>query len=569
MSQLSMRHMCRKQFMLGNRKNFNLTLLSVFINSAVGVSIAFIMQNVTEAMELQDFKRIKIAIVLSVFTAGAALLMGILQKTFRNRYMKKGLSQFKMFVFEKLLNKSIGGFGDTSSGQFISAFSNDLASIESNYLSGNINIVTQITTFIGGVTAMTYINWRLMLCVMATSALPCFVALKYGKKITQKEKQTSAKNAGFVDQVKDLLNGFIVIKSFKAETEVLRIFDRQNSELEEVKRKRRETGDMVSILSESSYTFVTIVLVSIGTLFVFKGLMTIGGVLAFVQLSNYVLNPIHRMVPLYSNRKAAIALIDKLAATIEAEDSGKNKTEIKKFDKVISFRNVSFAYEEDKTVLNNISVDFEKGKSYAIVGNSGGGKSTLLRLLLGHFSNYKGQIMIDGNELRDISLGSLYDVVSVIQQNVFLFASSLKDNITMFKDFPEDKYENAVRLAGLTDLLREKGNEYNCGEGGCNLSGGEKQRVSIARCLIRETPILLMDEATAALDNETALSVSNAILDIDGLTRIIVTHKLEESIMKKYDEIVVVNNGTIVERGVFSDLMSRKGYFYSLFNVSQ
>jgi ABC-type multidrug transport system fused ATPase/permease subunit len=177
--------------------------------------------------------------------------------------------------------------------------------------------------------------------------------------------------------------------------------------------------------------------------------------------------------------------------------------------------------------------------------------------------------MIDGNELRDISLGSLYDVVSVIQQNVFLFASSLKDNITMFKDFPEDKYENAVRLAGLTDLLREKGNEYNCGEGGCNLSGGEKQRVSIARCLIRETPILLMDEATAALDNETALSVSNAILDIDGLTRIIVTHKLEESIMKKYDEIVVVNNGTIVERGVFSDLMSRKGYFYSLFNVSQ
>jgi ABC-type multidrug transport system fused ATPase/permease subunit len=141
MSQLSMRHMCRKQFMLGNRKNFNLTLLSVFINSAVGVSIAFIMQNVTEAMELQDFKRIKIAIVLSVFTAGAALLMGILQKTFRNRYMKKGLSQFKMFVFEKLLNKSIGGFGDTSSGQFISAFSNDLASIESNYLSGNINML--------------------------------------------------------------------------------------------------------------------------------------------------------------------------------------------------------------------------------------------------------------------------------------------------------------------------------------------------------------------------------------------------------------------------------------------
>ncbi|NLB36633.1 MAG: ABC transporter ATP-binding protein, partial [Clostridiales bacterium] len=558
MRQLSMKQQCRRQFMLGNKRNFNLTLLSVFINSAVGVSIAFIMQNVTEAMELQDFKRIRTAIILSVSTAGAALLMAILQKTFRNRYMKKGLSQFKKFIFEKLLEKSIGGFGDTSSGKFISAFSNDLASIESNYLSGNINIVTQVVTFIGGVVAMTFINWRLMLCVMATTTFPCIVALKYGNKITQKEKQTSAKNAGFVDQVKDLLNGFIVIKRFKAEKEVLSIFDRQNSELEEVKRKRRETGDMVSILSESSYMIVTIVLVSIGTLFVFKDMMTIGGVLAFVQLSNYVLNPIHKIVPLYSNRKAAISLIDKLAVTIETDDYCNNKIDIDRFDCVISYKNVSFAYEEEKTVLKNINIDFEKGKSYAIVGGSGGGKSTLLRLLLGHFNNYTGEILIDGKELRDISLGSLYDVVSVIQQNVFLFASSLKDNITMFKNFPVDKYENAVRLAGLTNLLKEKGNEYNCGEGGCNLSGGEKQRVSIARCLIRETPVLLMDEATAALDNETALSVSNAILDIDGLTRIIVTHKLEECIMKKYDEIIVVNNGTIVERGVFSDLMSKK-----------
>ncbi len=563
------REQCKYQFMRGNKKNFAMTMLTVFLNAGVNVSIAFIMKSVTEAMQFMDFKIIRRAVILSVLTAGAALLMGVLQKTFRNRYMKTGLSQFKMYVFERLLGKSIGSFGDTSSAQFISAFSNDLSSIEANYLSANINIVTQITTFIGGVIAMAYINWRLMLVVMATSVLPCYVAIKYGNRITAKEKQTSAQNAGFVGQVKDLLNGFVVIKSFKAEKEALQIFDEHNKQLEEVKRRRRETGDMVSLLSESSYTIVTIILVVVGCLFVFRKTMTIGGVLAFVQLSNYVLNPIHRMVPLYSNRKAAVSLIYKLADTIDADSDEESKTRITSLEDKISYRNVSFSYEEGKKTLDNVSIDFYKGKSYALVGSSGGGKSTMLRLMMGHFSRYEGEILFDGIELRDISIDSLYDVVSIIQQNVFLFDNSIRNNITMFKDFPEDKYRTAVELAGLSGLLKEKGDDYECGEGGSNLSGGEKQRVSIARCLIRETPVLFMDEATAALDNETAFSVSNAILDLEGLTKILVTHKLDERLMRKFDGIVAISNGRIAEYGTFDELMAKKGYFYSLFNVSQ
>lgn len=563
------REQCKSQFMRGNKKNFIMTMLTVMLNAGVSVSLAFIMKNVTEAMQFMDFKIIRRAIILSILTAGSALLMGVLQKTFRNRYMKTGLSQFKMYIFERLLGKSIGSFGDTSSGQFISAFSNDLASIEANYLSANISIVTQVTTFIGGVIAMAYINWRLMLIVMATSVLPCFIALKYGNRITAREKQTSAQNAGFVGQVKDLLNGFVVIKSFKAEKEALQIFDEHNKQLEEVKRRRRETGDMVSILSDSSYTIVTIILVVVGCLFVFRKTMTIGGVLAFVQLSNYVLTPIHRMVPLYSNRKAAMSLIYKLADTIDADSDEDSKARITSLEDKISYRNMSFAYEEGKTTLDNVSIDFYKGKSYALVGSSGGGKSTMLRLLMGHFTRYEGEILFDGTELRDISIDSLYDVVSIIQQNVFLFDSSIRNNITMFKDFPEDKYRSAVELAGLSGLLLEKGDGYECGEGGSNLSGGEKQRVSIARCLIRETPVLFMDEATAALDNETAFSVSNAILDLEGLTKVLVTHKLDERLMRKFDGIVAVSNGRIAEYGTFDELMAKKGYFYSLFNVSQ
>ena len=178
-------------------------------------------------------------------------------------------------------------------------------------------------------------------------------------------------------------------------------------------------------------------------------------------------------------------------------------------------------------------------------------------------------MLVDGRELREISLESLYDTVSVVQQNVFLFDSSLKNNVTMFKDFEPEQYERAVQLAGLKELVDEKGDDYPCGEGGRNLSGGEKQRVSIARCLIRRTPVLLMDEATAALDNATAFSVTNSILSLKGLTKIIVTHKLDESILRQFDSIIALNNGAVAETGSFYELMNRKGYFYSLFNVAR
>lgn len=561
--------LCKKQFFAGNRKNYIMTLVTVFVGAGTEICVAFILKSVTEAMQYEDFGKLKLAIILTVSAAVTSLIISVMQKTFRNKYMKRGLAQFKNYVFGKLFMKSIGDFADTTSAQFISAFSNDLQSIESHYLTGNISLVNQAVMFCGAVAAMAFINWRLCLCVMLVMILPFSVALKYGNKLTVREKQTSAKNAGFVDQVKDLLNGFIVIKSFKAEKEVLDIFTEQNYALEEAKRSRRETSDIVGIISGTSSTVVLIVTVIIGTFFVFKGIMTIGGVLAFVQLLNYVLGPIRQIIPLWSNRKAAVALIAKLADSIEIGDGDRDKEAITRFDGEIEYRNVSFSYDGDNTILNGVSLKLQKGKSYAIVGGSGGGKSTLLRLLMGHFDGYSGEILIDGRELRTISLDSLYDIVSVIQQSVFLFDSSIKNNITMFRDFPKEKYDEAIGRAGLAALIAEKGEDYECGAQGNNLSGGEKQRVSIARCLIRETPLLLMDEATAALDNATAWAVDNAILDISGLTRIIVTHRFDESILRKYDEIIAVNKGDIVETGSFDELMSRKGYFYSLYNVSQ
>ena len=235
----------------------------------------------------------------------------------------------------------------------------------------------------------------------------------------------------------------------------------------------------------------------------------------------------------------------------------------------ISVDHLSFGYEEEKPVLQDVSFHFEVGKSYAIVGSSGSGKSTLLNLLMASHDGYNGSIRYDETELQQIHSESLYEMVSVVQQNVFIFNASIRDNITMFSDFPNEEVDRAIKLSGLSKLIAERGEDYLCGENGSGLSGGEKQRISIARSLLKRSRVLLVDEATAALDAQTAFQVSNAILDLDELTRIVVTHALDEALLKRYDCVLTLRNGKIAESGTFDALMEKKGYFYSLFTISQ
>ncbi|SEQ51899.1 ABC transporter [Ignavigranum ruoffiae] len=158
--------------------------------------------------------------------------------------------------------------------------------------------------------------------------------------------------------------------------------------------------------------------------------------------------------------------------------------------------------------------------------------------------------------------------MSLIQQSVFIFDASIVENITMFRNFPQSDIDRVIQLAGLVELIESHGQDYNCGENGCNLSGGEKQRIAIARSLLQESEILLVDEATSALDNQTAANITQAILDLSGLMRIVVTHRLEEKFLQQYDQIVVLKEGKLIEQGTFNQLMAEKKYFYSLFTVA-
>lgn len=370
--------------------------------------------------------------------------------------------------------------------------------------------------------------------------------------------------------VKDALSGFAVMKSFKAEAELGQIFLGVTRDVEEAKRRKETLSSLIQSMGMIAGIVAQMAVFVLGAYLALSGRgITPGMVMAFVQLMGLAANPIAQVPPLLARRKAAGVLLDKMAEVLSFNLREEGREVTAQLSEAIELLDVSFAYEEDTPVLRHISTRFDAGKSYAVVGASGSGKSTLLNLLMAGSSRYEGEIRYDGVELRQMSSASLYDITSLVQQNVFVFNSSLQDNITMFRDFKEEEVERAIQLSGLSAFRNERGADYPCGENGTGLSGGERQRISIARALLRQTPVLLVDEATAALDAQTAYHVTDSILKLKDLTRIVVTHRLEETLLRCYDRILVLKNGHIVETGTLEELMEEKGYFYSLYQVSQ
>ncbi len=560
---------CIHIFYEKNKLIFIITVLSLIFSSLLNLLLAYLFQELIDSAYAKEMNKlvwlITVAGIYIVFVA----FNGVISCHTRNNFVEKAMQQYKKYAYESITKKSISSFANEATSRYISVLTNDSFSIEQNYLQGTINLIAQSAVFIAALIMMICYNLPLTLIAISLSFIPIFITMKLGKRIYIAEYKVSSLNENFVGLVKDMLMGFSVIKSFKAENETVQIYDRQNTLVEKTKSYRRKVEAFIILISGLAGTCIHIAIFIFGTYLAIRGTITIGVVIAFVQLMNYVLQPINTIPSLLANRKAAIGLIDKLVEIMQENSENKGTCQLEEIGEGIVCEALEFSYQEGETVLNGLDLHFEKGKSYAIVGASGSGKTTLLNLLLGGYDNYNGKITYGGLELREINRDSLYDFISIIQQNVFVFDSTIKNNITMFKEFAAEKIESAVQRAGLTELIKSKGEDYHCGENGVGLSGGEKQRISIARSLLRDTPVLFMDEATAALDNATAYNVENAILNIDGLTRIIVTHKLEDTLLERFDEIVVFSGGRVIEKGNFNHLMEEETYFRSLFNVSK
>ena len=559
----------RRRLFYKNKICFIASVIMTIVMSFLNLMISWLIQQIMDSMANQNMQSAVRCAWIAVSVVIAYTVANAVYRAVYPRFLQRAMQQYRDYAFSRLTQKSLRSFSREGTALYVSALTNDCTSIENNYLAATFTLIEFLFCFLGALIMMLYYSPVMLVLAVALSFLPVAVSMTAGNRLTEQEKEISKKNERFVSIVNELLSGFPVIKSFRAETQASRLFSQRNEQAEEAKKNKRRTEQLISLLANDAGIIAQMGIFLAGAWLAISGKgVTAGVVIVFVQLMNYILNPISQVPLLWSNRKAAIALMEKLSDALSENVREEGREKLNGFSEKIEVKDLTYGYEPESHVLKDLDVQFDEGKSYAIVGGSGSGKSTLLNLLMGSSSNYQGEICIDGVSIKNIESESLYQLMTSVQQNVFVFNDTIRNNVTMFHEFPDKEVTLALERSGLSEFIEKRGEDFVCGENGANLSGGERQRISIARALLRKSPILLVDEATAALDAATARAVSFSILNLVGMTRIVVTHRLEEAILRRYDKILVMKNGTICEQGNFDTLMQQKGQFYSLFQIA-
>ena len=524
---------------------------------------------------------------------------------FRTKFSTKAVLQYRNFACDYLLKKKVADFYSSNSSVYLSALSNDLMKIKEQFLD-QIPIITQIIFCgIGAVIVMLRYNVFLACMSCALSLIPFFAAVYSGKNMGELEDRLSTRNAEYLAFLKDFSIGFTIIKSYKVEAIFSKLHGAVSEKTEETMLKREMCAEKVNYFAAISgyVTRLSILFLSAYIAFT-RHSISIGTVIAFSQLIHYLIDPLSSLPSMLTEAKAAYRLTDKFWDTMKREEESRNSPEnnrvkeeqIAKIKSAIEdkkiveereiraqkqspnewksslrgeliFDKIYFSYSEGKEVLKGLNLQVKEGEKVVLLGTSGSGKSSILKILMGMERTQSGTISIGGQDTMDLGEDRIFKEISYIQQEVFIFDGTIRENISLFQNYREEELQSVIERAGLRNLVKEKGLDYLCGENGAALSGGERQRISIARSLLRKTPILLADEITASLDKENTYLVLDTLLNIENTTEILVLHDLDSRILSRVDRICVLKNGKVEEEGNFTELLEKKGYFYALYHV--
>ena len=482
-------------------------------------------------------------------------------------YIKNTVNYLRCDIFTKILNKDMKDFSLDNSGKYISILYNDIKIIEDSLLNNIFLVISSFISFIISLLFLFSISPSIVIFIVIFGILGFVIPNALSKKLIVEKNNYSHNLEEITSVTKDLFSGFEVIKGFNIGSKINTIFKNSSNTVESTKKKCSILESIIKGFSLSFSVTVYLGVLILGGYLMYKGEISVGTAIIIIQLSTHIVGPVKTSISLINQIKSVSLIADKIDEILYDSCEDIEEVSLPKFENSIEVKNLDFSYTNDRKALNNINLTFEKNKKYAIVGESGCGKSTLIKLLMRYYKDYNGDILIDNKDIHKIFSNDLYKNMSMIQQNVFMFDDSIKENIKLFANYSDEEVLSICDRSGLSNLISRLPDGINSlvGENGNKLSGGEKQRIAIARSLINNTKILILDESTSALDNETAYNLESSLLSINDLTLIVVTHKLIKNILLNYDEIIVMKDGMVIEKGSFDYLISLKGYFYSLY----
>lgn len=557
------------RYALKYRLQFIGRVITISLVALASIAFDFMMGFIVDIFAGGQVEKFIPITVISISLIAIMFLTEYIDGLVMSSYIKNTVNYLRTDIFSKIIDKDIKDFSLDNSGKYISILYNDIKLIEDSFLNNIFQVIASLLSFVISLVVLFSISPSIVIFICIFGILGFVIPNALSKKLVIEKNNYSENLEEITSVTKDLFTGFEVIKGFNISNKINKVFKDASNNVETSKRKCSILESIVKGFSLSFSVTIYLGVLLVGGYLMYKENISVGTAIIIIQLSTHIVGPVKTSISLYNQIKSVSLIASKIEDILEISSNDVEEVNLNNFTKAIEVKDLSFSYNEERKALDNINLTFDKNKKYAIVGESGCGKSTLIKLLMRYYNDYEGDINIDSKDIKSIYSSDLYKNISMIQQNVFMFDDTIKENIRLFSNHSDEKVLKTCERAGIINLINRLPEGINSlvGENGNKLSGGEKQRIAIARALINDTQILILDESTSALDNETAYNLESSLLSLDDLTLIVVTHKLIKNILVNYDEIIVMKDGVVIEKGTFDHLISQKGYFYSLYYI--
>ena len=527
------------RYLFKNKLLFILFLILAPITAVLEIGLAYAMGlavNYATSGRLDDFWMYALGFITYI------LVFFLVDYTYRKTRFKliaKSMTLLKSDMDRHIMNLSYKDFTTNNVSQYMNHMTTNMEVMRNSFFNTILGLYIQILEFVIAAIAMFYLSPLLGIYVVVLAFLQLLMPHLFSDAIEAKGKKAAVTQNEYLHVLKENYDSFLTSKVFGITDKMLQRGEEKNISVEDSKFNSRKIN---SLSYECSFAIGNVMFLGIyliGAFLALKSQLSIAAIIGASQLMVYIASPLNSISEIVAELKSVKKIADDYVEILSQQNEADGVNEKKEFHTGIEVSDLSFGYDEKK-VINHFSYSFEKGKKYLIVGASGRGKSTLLNLIGRLMENYSGQICLDDSEVRDIKRQDYAKLVCYITQNPYIYEGTLRDNVRLFSDASDEEIATALKAAGLEPFLKnhEDGLDFRIEENAENISGGEKQRISIARALLRKAPILLMDEVTSALDYDTKVDIENTIFELQDVTVLYIAHSITENIRTKADEIL-------------------------------
>lgn len=489
------------------------------------------------------------------------------QKICKEKLRTYFVAGLKRDVFDSLFEKNINDFNSISTAQYISIINRDINKLDTYYFESICGMYSVAVNFIINLCVILYVSPMIAIVNISISFISIWIPKLFEKEMQKKQEHSSEMSEEYYKGLKDFLNGFTTIKLFHIKNKIKEKMELKNYALEKANFESISVNFLsawISMLCSQLSFAITIIL---GVYMSFNGWLSVGTVIAVSQLIGGIAIPFEQLPVYLSNYKSIHGIYLKVQSLLCTENVEAFKEDLPIDNHSFDIEKISFSYDKNDHTIKEVSFSMDQNGKYILVGGSGSGKSTIAKLLMGFYPCNSGKVLYGNKEITEYSPNQFYSLATYLEQETFLFDDSLLHNITLYQDFSEEDVDRVIKLSGLERLIERLPNGINTEikENGQNLSGGEKQRIGIARVLITGAKFIILDEFTASLDPALALEIENVVMNLPNTGVLLITHKWSQDLFRKSDRIFVMKNGELVEQGKYTDLIEKREYFYSYY----